>query len=276
MKTTIQTQYGPYTMPVELPDQDVFKLRYAALIRHEGFKELCNRPGVLVPIDDKIRTCVSSGAPYDAEIYSAWSNIDSWLETTGKDDPLMLCFLLYGNIHKNTYQQSWTWFKNSFHIISATRRLFPYGFSKPYSNACELTPGMIAPEGLITFTLDPAIQRDEAIEMFKKFLTRSRARIKSIGKNKSPKQDPLYGYFFTTEKRYDPDTIERYFDIYDLKNSQDVKHPKAWQKKATSKFKDVYPSKPESRRRTMLRDMDNAGRIIQWSVFGKFPCTKKI
>lgn len=238
MKTKIQTAYGPYSVQMNLPDQDVFKVRYAALIRHEGFKELCNRPDLV-----------------DGQVLSAWGDIDSWLETTGKD-PLMVCLLLFGNIHKNTYQQSWTWYKNQFDNYRTTRRSFP---------CYELTPGMTAPAGRITFTLDPLIQRRDAVRMFENFLTKRRA------KNKPLKSDPLHGYFQITEKRYNPDKVMRYFDIYDLKKSS-----VAWQKKAAKKYADVYPSKPESQRRTMLRDVENADRIIKWSVLGKFPCTKII
>jgi hypothetical protein len=238
MKTKIQTAYGPYSVQMELPDQYDFKMRYTALIRNEEFKELCNRPGLI-----------------DGQVLSVWGDIDSWLETTGKD-PLMVCLLLFGNIHKNTYQQSWTWYKNSFSNYRISRRSFP---------CYELTPGMTAPPGRLTFTLDPSIQRRDAVRMFENFLTKRRA------KNKTLKKNPLHGYFQITEKRYEPDKVMRYFYVYDLKNTS-----RAWQKRAADKFKDVYPSKKESLRRTLLRDVENAYRIIKWSVLGKFPCTKRI
>lgn len=103
--------------------------------------------------------------------------------------------------------------------------------------------------------------------MFERFIT---VRRKAAICMDTP--DPLRGYFAVTEKRYDPAVVRRYLDVAVLQEA----HPKTWVQKAEKRFADIYPADPESRRRTILRDLENACRISEWAVRGRFPCTKKL
>jgi hypothetical protein len=237
----IRTPYGSYTVKSGMPDRSLFRLRYEVLIRHGGFKALCLR--------------------HDSEdlvinVLAAWMNLDSWLDIHANDH-LMICLLLYGNIHKQTFEQSWTWFKNAYNNYTTTRRSFP---------CYELKPGMVAEQNRLTFSVDPSLTRREAVRMFERFLTLKRKPVSKVTK------DPLARYFTITEKRHEPNVVIRYMTVYDFRQ----KHPGGWRDRAANKFKSVYPVNTQSRRRTLVRDLQKAYNIIEWAIRGRFPCSKPV
>jgi len=244
-KEKARTIYGEYTIPVPDLDRDVFKLRLEALRRHEGFLEYCTRPD----IEDLERDVMGAWG-------DAWICVWEWF-SKGRSD-YEKCLLMYGNVHRLHGQTLWTWHCNAYRNYQIQLRVYPF---------MELRPGVPGTGDMLTISIDPRVRRNELVRMFENFLTaRRKAAIKTA------EVDPFRGYFHVTEKRFNPELVERYFTVHALRE----KHPKTWRLEAEKAFPGVFTGPRETGRRRMYRDIESAANIIAWVVKGRFPCTKPL
>lgn len=242
------SEYGAYIRNYELPDRDVFRLRWRVLKRHEGFKEYCCRPN----IEELEKRALIVG--YETQ---------EWLK---QEEYLKVCLVIFGNIHKLSFWHAWCQYQFAFAIwqtlnVNTTSQgniLLPF---------FEITPGTPAPKGRLNISIDPSLSRKDISRFFEKFVTKRRKHI-----SRATEGDPHRGYFCITEKRVDFDIIERYLAVWDLK----VKYPPTWWRKAPKRFLGEYTGSTERNREKAYKDLARAKNIIEWAIRGRFPCTKPI
>lgn len=223
--------YGKFSIKdFPRPNIKLFELRYRALLLNAEFQSYCK-----------------SGE--NLNVLKAWNNIDKFMETATH---LQKCLLFYGNIFfVNSFKESLDHFLLHYVNVYIRKRGVSLGFKK-------LTPDDKVPEGGLTISFDPTMNKGTLIKMFKNFLDKERTTFICI-------PGSLPGYFIKhTTSKPTVKEISKYLHVYELKKI----HPKTWYKKA----KNIIPElKDDSGKRTLRRYAKAGENLSYWAARGIFP-----
>lgn len=225
--------YGTFSIKYTPYNRELFNLRYQALLLNVEFQFFCTR----------------KETPGEVDIISIWKDIDNFMKEASDFEK---CLLFYGNIFNMTPDESYQHFIYQHVNGYIKKRGLPLGLK-------ILDPGSKVPEGALSVSFDPTLNKGTLIEMFKNFLDKERPTF--IG---NPGNLPDY---FTSRINKKPTVkmISKYLQVYKLKKE----HPNTWYKKASKLIS--QPITPKSRERTLRRYAKAGENLSYWAARGIFP-----